>query len=253
MHNNQYEQDGYECHRQIIAQSELQKIRGIAEKFHANWKVENEQFYLEKAINSAYLTSKQYLSEAERLEMFKLIGSTTISTILNRIFPQSYAFMNTQLFFDPFNQGQNNYWHRDSQYHLDLEEQKAALAGPEVIHVRIPLYPEAGIELIPRSHRQWDTPEMQNIRLEQAGRRCYEPAPDGKAIALQPGDALFFSANMIHRGIYGQGRLALDILYCEPETSLLKYSNPECFPTNDQAESCENSAVFFCAQPFFSE
>ncbi|MEP1448201.1 MAG: hypothetical protein ABJK37_19010 [Paraglaciecola sp.] len=47
--------------------------------------------------------------------------------------------MGSQLFFDPFKPQQANYWHRDPQYHLSVEEQKSALTGPDILHVRIPL------------------------------------------------------------------------------------------------------------------
>lgn len=36
-----------------------------------------------------------------------------------------------------------------------------------------------------------------------------------KQIALEVGDVLLFSANMIHRGLYAKNRLTLDLLYCE--------------------------------------
>jgi len=64
------------------------------------------------------------------------------------------SIMNTQLFFNPVNDGQKNYWHRDSQYHLSIEEQKEALVGPDVVHFRIPLTNEPGIELVPCTHQR---------------------------------------------------------------------------------------------------
>ena len=46
-------------------------------------------------------------------------------------------------------------------------------------------------------------------------------------MGLRRGDLLGFSANMIHRGIYGDDRLALDILLCENDPDILKYANLE--------------------------
>ena len=68
-------------------------------------------------------------------------------TIVNELIPKQPCCLNTQLFFDPVNKQQSNYWHRDPQYHLSVEQQKAALARGEVIHFRLPLVDEPGLDL----------------------------------------------------------------------------------------------------------
>jgi hypothetical protein len=84
------------------------------------------------------------LTEAQRLALFSLISDMRLLEAVNQVI-QSPVFMRTQLFFDPFNTKQHNYWHRDPQYHLTVEEQKLALTGPEVLHVKIPLTADAGL------------------------------------------------------------------------------------------------------------
>ena len=200
----------------------LKSITQVVEVFHQAWLKDNQAFYQAKAINSSGLTSEQYLTDEQRLVLFKLISNSQLITAVKQVIPKP-LFMGSQLFFDPFKINQANYWHRDPQYHLSVEEQKLALTGPEVLHVRIPLSADPGVELIPSSHINWDNEEELQVRLEQNGHKNSEPLTRGIEIPLQLGDVLLFSANMIHRGLYGNNRLALDILYCEPATQLIEF------------------------------
>ncbi len=241
--NLEYQQQGFFVSKQFFDQEILQGIRELATDFHHNWIKENYDFYQEKAVNSAYLTSPEYLSESQRIELFQFIASHTLMSLVESLLP-SAMFMNTQLFFDPVNKQQKNYWHRDLQYHLNLEQQKAALAGPEVIHVRISLVDEPGIELIPGSHKQWDSAEELQVRLEQNGCKNSNNLTRGKKIELAAGDALVFSANMIHRGLYGKDRLALDILFCAAEPELAEFIREDCLPSIEMMQELEVAAAF---------
>lgn len=144
-----YEEYGYFILRSFLGEGELQKLRDVVTNFHRSWRQENAQIYAEKAINSAYLTGKKHLKDFERESLFKFIGSVKLMDVVTSVMGDSPAFMNTQLFFNPVNEVQKNYWHRDPQYHLSIEEQKEALLGPNVVHFRIPLVDEPGVELIP--------------------------------------------------------------------------------------------------------
>lgn len=160
------------------------------------------------------------------------------------LLPAGAAFMNTQLFFNPHNAAQPNYWHRDPQYHLSLPQQKAALSGPEVLHFRVPVRDEPGIELIPGTHRRWDCEDELAVRLEQEGRRNCEALESGEVLPLQAGDLLVFSANMLHRGIYGENRLALDILFCEPDPALMQHVEAGCLPPAAILAGLEDGSAF---------
>ena len=164
--------------------------------------------------------------------------------IVSSIMAKRPTFMNTQLFFNPVNKDQKNYWHRDPQYHLSVEEQKEALIGPECVHFRIPLVDEPGIELVPQSHKKWDSPEEFDIRFEMNGRKSHETLSKGKVIELQAGDLLVFSANMIHRGLYGMDRFALDILFCDPDPDLVQFVSEDCLPDKGILNSLENADAF---------
>ena len=128
-----YEKNGYLILKNVFSEGELQQLREVVARFHKSWTLENSKFYADKAVNSAYLTAKKHLIDSDRELLFQFIGSAKLMNIVMSIMGANAAFMNTQLFFDPVNEGQKNYWHRDSQYHLSIDEQKEALLGPNVM------------------------------------------------------------------------------------------------------------------------
>lgn len=141
-----YEENGYFVIRNFLGETELQGLREVVTNFHLSWKEKNARLYAEKAINSSGLTAAEHLNTSEREALFRFIGSARLMNMVTAVMDDAAAFMNTQLFFDPFNEEQRNYWHRDPQYHLSLDEQKEALTGPSVVHFRIPLVDEPGVD-----------------------------------------------------------------------------------------------------------
>jgi ectoine hydroxylase-related dioxygenase (phytanoyl-CoA dioxygenase family) len=239
-----YKENGYVVVKNFVNKADLQILFTIACQFHHSWQQENIEFYAKKVINCAYLTSPKYLSNNDRQSLFKFIASTKMMNIVNTIIGERSAFMNTQLFFNPLNKSQKNYWHRDSQYHLSIKEQKLALSGPKVVHFRIPLADEPGIELIPGTHLRWDTINEQEIRLEQNGHRNDEDIALATTVKLNAGDLLIFDANMIHRGLYGMKRLALDILFCDAVPELVAFVDDDCLPDANMLTVLENTNAF---------
>jgi ectoine hydroxylase-related dioxygenase (phytanoyl-CoA dioxygenase family) len=238
--NLNYEKDGYFVEKGLFNRNELSAIQKILENFHELWKAENSDFYQNKAINSAYLTGTKYLSSSDRRALFQFIASKKIQAIVGSVIPTKPAFLNTQLFFDPFKAGQKNYWHRDLQYlGKPIEEQKKMLNSINVIHFRIPLKQEYGIEIVPGSHKEWDTNVEFDIRTEANGKKCFETLPTGKIVKLEPGDLMIFSANMIHRGLYGLDRLSFDIIFCDSDPELVKHAELDTLPNEVDIQNIE--------------
>jgi hypothetical protein len=211
----------------------LAPLRAVVQRFHAAWLLEHAALYRAGAINSAYLTARDALDPADRLCLFRFVAQQPVHALVAQWLAEP-AFMNTQLFFNPLNAAQANYWHRDMQYTgMSLAQQQAALTRLEVLHLRVALNPEPGLELVPGSHQRWDTEQQLAIRLQQEGLRNNEPLAEAVAVPLQPGDLLIFSANMLHRGLYGLDRLAFDMLYCERDPGLLAYVREDCLPEPD--------------------
>lgn len=227
---NDYQKNGFVHVPGFLNVKQKSRLLCVVERFHERWLSENEAFYLTRAVNSAYLTQPDYLSDEDRNTLFQMIGSNELKRVASEVFSAAPIFMNTQLFFNPNNLNQQNYWHRDPQYHLTVEQQKAALLGPDVVHFRIALKDELGIELIPGSHKNWDTKEQLDVRLATNGKAVSDDIKEGVRLPLNAGDLLVFSANMIHRGLYGLDRLALDILLCENEPTLQTFINQDGYP-----------------------
>src|SRR5690606_19694252 len=146
--------------------------------------------------------------------LFGFIAAPVLTGLAEQLMECRPYFMNTQLFFNPLPEGRGKekrpYWHRDVQYH-DLSEaaQQALILKEQVLHFRIPLALDPGMEFVPGSHRRWDTPAERNVRLELEGRRNYEPLPGAARIPHEPGDLLVFSAHVIHKGVYEGNRRSL--------------------------------------------
>ena len=242
--NKHYQENGYFVVKNLFEKDELQELYNVLLEFHESWKGENSNFYLEKAINSAYITGEEHLEESKRVKLFQFIGSAKLMNIVSDVITKQPTFMNTQLFFNPANDAQKNYWHRDPQYHMTIDEQKNSLAGPNVVHFRIPLVKEPGLELVPATHKRWDTDEELDVCLEKNGRKNFDDLTNGVTVKLDEGDLLVFSANMIHRGIYGMNRFSLDILFCDPEPELAKFVRQDCLPNREILQSMEEPSAF---------
>lgn len=242
--NQFYNESGYLLIRGFLNESEVLKLHSVIAEFHRLWQKDNATYYAQSAVNSAYLTNRGYLNDRQRQVLFDFIGSEKLMYIVNELIPKQPCFLNTQLFFNPMNPKQSNYWHRDPQYHLSVEQQKAALSASDVIHFRLPLLDEPGIELIPGTHKRWDSTEELEVRLEQNGYKNDQALSQGKVIKLSAGDLLIFSANMIHRGLYGLDRLAFDILFCQPDPSVIQFVSSDTLPTAEDLISLENPDAF---------
>ena len=239
---------GYTLIKNFLEDHTLEKLESTLTHFHKEWCQKNKDFYQSHAVNSAYITHHKTMSPKDRLFLFQLLSSQKIQTELDKIFQKKDAcFLNTQLFFNPLNKAQKNYWHRDIQYSdLPIKAQKYAIEKHpnNVVHFRIALKDEPGIELIPDTHKRWDTDLEYDIRHKQNGKDVFNPLPNGRSIPLSKGDLLIFSANMIHRGLYGKDRLAFDIIYCAPDPDILKYVDTDCCPNESELLQLENRALF---------
>ena len=239
--------DGFLKLENFVHEPQLQNIELILRKFHQSWLIKNEIAYKNGAINSAYITNGEFISADERLELLKLVGSTKLTTEACKFLGPDIRFLNTQIFFNPLNPQQNNYWHRDIQYTGISEEQQRKIIEAhqsQVIHLRLALADENGIELIPKSHFKWDTEQELNTRLKRNGKTPADTLPNSKAIALKKGDLLIFDANIIHRGLYGQDRFAFDILFCQPRPEILQYRSNDCLPNKAERTQLEHAEVF---------
>ena len=125
----------------------------------------------------------------------------------------------------------------------EIESQKEKIQQQNVVHFRIPFKPELGIELIPGTHKSWDLPEEEETRLAENGRTPSDSLERGKIIPLDRGDLLAFSANMIHRGLYGRNRFSFDIIFCDDTPDFKDFIDPKNQPDQQEIQVL-NSELF---------
>jgi ectoine hydroxylase-related dioxygenase (phytanoyl-CoA dioxygenase family) len=239
-----YDEQGYFVLKNYFTKFEILSLRSVILKFHELWKQDHAEFYQQEAFNSSLITGSQYLASDDRVKLFNFISSKKIMDVVESVIPTSPAFMNTQLFFNPVNVQQKDFWHRDCQYDHDVEGQKYAIQETQVLHLRVPLFDELGMELVPQTHKRWDSDEEFNVRQEEKGRVSSEDLSTGKKIKLDAGDLLVFSADMIHRGLYGLDRLALDILVFDPAGDFADYVDDDCLPTSLMLDKITDPRLF---------
>jgi len=242
--NSKYSDQGYFVIRNYFNASEVSALRKVVLRFHQLWKEDNEVFYQEEAFNSSLITGSQYLASEDRFVLFNFISSQKIMTVVDVVIPNAPAFMNTQLFFNPVNPQLKDFWHRDCQYDHEVEAQKLAIQNTQVLHLRVPLFDELGMELVPGTHKRWDNDEEFSVRQEIKGKVSSDSLTTGKKIALEAGDLLVFSADMIHRGLYGLDRLALDILVFDSAGDFVDYVDDDCLPDISMLDKIKDPRLF---------
>ncbi|UJF20300.1 phytanoyl-CoA dioxygenase family protein (plasmid) [Vibrio sp. SS-MA-C1-2] len=242
--SHHYEKEGYFVIRNYFDEAEILSLRKVILKFHQEWKTDNGQFYQEEAFNSSLITGSEYLSDNDRATLFNFISSQKMMEVIDTVIPKKPSFMNTQLFFNPVNPQQKDFWHRDCQYDYDIEDQMKVIMETQVLHLRIPLFDELGMEVIPGTHKRWDNDEEFNVRQEMNGKVSSDNISGGKQIPLSAGDLLVFSADMIHRGLYGLDRLAWDILIFESAADYADYVDDDCLPTQGMLKNMANPRLF---------
>ncbi|BCE01483.1 phytanoyl-CoA dioxygenase family protein [Marinicellulosiphila megalodicopiae] len=240
----QYNDQGYVVIRNFFTLCEMDTIRNVILKFHEAWKTDNKDFYETEAFNSSLITGSQYLNDEDRLILFNFISSKKMMTTIESIITATPAFMNTQLFFNPFNKQLKTFWHRDCQYDFDLEDQKRVIFEPQVMHLRVPIFDELGMQLVPGTHKRWDTMEELDVRMERKNRTSCEELSSSTQIKLDAGDLLLFSADMIHRGVYGLDRLAFDILVFDSRGNYADYVDDDCLPNTALLEKIHDPRLF---------
>nr|BDT28328.1 phytanoyl-CoA dioxygenase family protein [Bacteriovorax sp. HI3] len=230
-----------------FGQENLAGIEKILSNYHQKWLVKNESAFKNGAINSAYITNGDFLSPAERLELLKFVSSSKVVNEARKVLGHDICFLNTQIFFNPYSEQQKNYWHRDIQYTGQSEDQQRKVIeakDSQVIHLRLALADENGIEFIPGSHFRWDTPKELNVRLKRDGESVFNDLQGSEQVPLKKGDLLIFDANIIHRGLYGQSRFAFDILFCKSLPEITKYISSDTLPKKEELGLMECPEVF---------
>lgn len=240
---SEYDENGFIILRDFFTTKELLRLSELVDGVHERWlEMNREAFEQHGLINMHSLTQAQYFVDEpdNRRLLFKAIAPAKLVELLDEVFEQEIHFHNTQLFFNPHDPEQMPYWHRDLQF-SDIPDEKQQAAQTELLtlHVRIPLVKEVGLELIPGTHRRWDTELERKVRLGLDGHSNSEDLPGGVELDLEPGDLVVFNAQMIHRGKYSDNdvRKALDLCVGAPHELVAGTLDPANLPTLEELEA----------------
>ncbi len=250
----QYETYGYAVIKGFFGGREISSIEKHVDRIYQKWMIENEaEIFNNRLVNMHSLTSPTYFENlhGERTNFFEIIASEKLTVALESMFGPGIHFNNTQLFFNPSNKARLPYWHRDMQYSpiadsVQSNEQSKMLS----LHIRIPLVQEKGVEVIPGTHKRWDTELERNVRLELGGHKNSETLPNSELIALMPGDILIFNAQMIHRGNYelNSARKAFDLCVGRYHPLVSDFLDERVLPTVEELNNITNNQWYKLAR-----
>jgi hypothetical protein len=242
-----FDRQGYVLIEEFLGPAHMEKLSAIVDRIYAQWLEKNHAEYVEgRLVNMHSLTSPGYFEGdlAGRIDFFERLAPARLTELLDGMFGNEVYFHNTQLFFNPFENKRLPYWHRDLQY-SPINDAAQASAQPNLVslHVRIPLVKEAGLELIPGTHKRWDTELESNVRFERNGHENSEDLPGAVRIELSPGDILIFDAQMIHRGHYhlNKTRKALDLCVGKAHPFTARYLDESVLPSEREIDAIPNS------------
>jgi Phytanoyl-CoA dioxygenase (PhyH) len=244
--SGQFNRDGFALIKRFFSESEIDSIRAPILAAHSAWIQNNKNSYESNAVNSALLTSPKYCQDADNLKsIYRFISMEKLVELSREISNQDLYFLNSQLFFNPVNKEQKPYWHRDIQYSgLPEEKQMELIQKDTVLHFRVPLATDPGLEFVPGSHLRWDTEEEREIRLKLNGKMVHEPISNSVKIPHEPQDLLVFSAHALHKGVYGGDRLSFDIILSSFKESAENIEMLGHFPDEATRRELKNGNIF---------
>jgi len=250
----QYNELGFVVVRNLLSDTEIVAIAEQVNDIFDAWMSENKADVVEhQLVNIHSLTSQQYFEKKtqDRVAFFNAISPLKLTNLLQSMFGSQLYLHNTQLFFNPLDNQRTPYWHRDMQYSsLTDDIQRAQQNKLLCLHIRIPLVQEQGVEVIPGTHKRWDTKRERDVRLSLNGHHNNESLENATLLALDVGDVLIFSAQMIHRGNYhlNESRKALDLCIGEYHPLTFEFFDHKMMPTATEIEKITNNRWYRCAK-----
>jgi hypothetical protein len=227
--------DGYVVARGLFSTDRANALRAVCERCREQWMVSNPESpagqpggprpagapspsaaELQTARSMRHLNHPAYFEAGAQDPDFKLlmeaIADPAVTELATAVLGCAPLFRSTTLFFNPQSGSREGDWHRDSQFTVPVEEQERTflselLAGGVIersagIQMQVALVANDDVELVPGSHRRWDTAEEYRVRMSEEGAHSTESISTALRVALQPGDAVLFNSFGFHRGRY---------------------------------------------------
>ena len=256
-----WQREGYIVVSGLIDGSRTTRLAAVAESILAQWRECNPETGEPGGGTNAtcmrHLNHPGYFPPEGRtglVTILETIADPGILDVCRMILSADPLFRCTSLFMNPQQDGQDGNWHRDSQFHHpdEEEEKQTVAAGGDLGHsvqLQIALVPSDDIEVVPGSHRRWDTDEEYAIRRADEQKNSRSNAmPGALRVALEPGDAVAFNPLALHRGRYhaDKRRRTLMLTYTSATHPRFDYfSDQPWFDTDGYLADLGNSTSTF--------
>jgi hypothetical protein len=264
---SQWMEQGYVVVRGIYTAERAALLQDISERILAQWRTQNpengEPGGDRNAAAMRHLNHAGYFAGGEPgfVEIMDAIAAPSVLEVCRSILGEEPLFRCTSLFMNPLDTSNDGSWHRDSQFHHpDEEEEKKAIAdggeGGHAVQLQVALVASADVEVVPASHKRWDTPEEYAIRRADGGKNSRANNMLGAVrVALEPGDAVAFNPWGLHRGRYHVDKLRRTLMLTYTKTSKPRFdyfSDQPWFDTPQHLDGLqEETRAFF--EPFIAE
>lgn len=259
-----WQEDGCIIVPELIHAGRAARLADIVEPVLSQWRIANPETGKPgggpDATVMRHLNHPEYFRSAERPDLVALLQAVADPAVLNvchEILAASPLFRCTSLFMNPQIHSSDGNWHRDSQFHHpdEDEEQAAIAAGGELgrsVQLQIALVPSDDVEVVPGSHRRWDTEAEYAIRRADAQNNSRSNSmPGARRVALGAGDAVAFNPLALHRGRYhtDKRRRTLMLTYTSATYPRFDYfSDQPWFETDGYLEDLDEPASAFFQQ-----
>jgi len=232
-----WQTEGYCIIRRIFDADRVIRLREICNDILERWRVRDPQTGQpgEKpdATVMRHLNHPGYFEESSdglRVLMDSVCDSRMLD-VARLLLGEEPMFRCTSLFFNPSGIHLDGNWHRDSQFGAGSDDDERRMIETATdsgvsIQLQIALVHSEDIELVPKSHRRWDTPEEYAIRKGNGGKNNRSNAMPGAIRVIQEaGDAVMFNPLTIHRGRYHADKLRRTLMFTYTRTSTPIFDN----------------------------
>ena len=257
-----WQRDGYLVVPGLLSAARAARLATIVEPVLAQWRDCNpetgEPGGGPDATVMRHLNHPEYFSQERRADLVDLLQTVADPAVLDvcgAILGAEPLFRCTSLFMNPQDGTKDGNWHRDSQFHHPDEEQEkqAIAAGGDLgrsVQLQVALVPSDDVEVVPGSHRRWDTEAEYAIRRADGQKNNRSNAmPGALRVALGAGDAVAFNPLALHRGRYhaDKPRRTLMLTYTSAAHPRFDYfSNQPWFDADGYLEGLdEHTCAFF--------
>jgi ectoine hydroxylase-related dioxygenase (phytanoyl-CoA dioxygenase family) len=159
-------------------------------------------------------------------ELMDACADELLLGVARSILCEPALFRCTTYWFNPRTKREDGEWHRDTQFVAKGESEEKSMLEDHwsrtvsCIQLQVALAPSDDVQVVPGSHKRWDTPEEYAIRRADDFAHNRSPGmPGALRIALQPGDAALFNPNGLHRGQYHKDKLRRTLMLTYTKTS----------------------------------